>query len=87
MAKRATITVQVDSTLKSEVEPIFQELGLTTTEAIDTFFRQVKRYHRLPFPEENLPNEETRQAIYEAEQGINLVVCEDADDLFKKLGI
>ncbi len=61
MAKRATITVKVDSTLKFEVEPIFQELGLTTTEALDTF--------------------------YEAEQGINLVVCEDADDLFKKLGI
>ena len=34
---------------------------------------------------EDLPNAETRQAIYEAEQGINLVVCENADDLFKRI--
>lgn len=37
--------------------------------------------------EEHIPNAETRQAIYEAEQGKNLIVCENADDLFKKLGI
>ena len=33
------------------------------------------------------PNEETRRAIYEAEQGVDLVVCEHAEDLFKKLEI
>ena len=33
------------------------------------------------------PNAETRQAIYDAEHGANLVVCEHANDLFRKLGI
>ena len=34
-----------------------------------------------------IPNEETLKAIDEAEKGIDLVECDDADDLFRKLGI
>ena len=86
MSKTATITAEIDPILKTEVEDIFRELGLTPSEALDLFFQQVKRYHRLPFDTE-IPNEETEQAIYEAERGIDLVVCENADDMFKKLGI
>lgn len=33
------------------------------------------------------PNAETRQAMYDAEHGVNLVVCDNASDLFRKLGI
>jgi hypothetical protein len=40
-----------------------------------------------PEGEECTPNAETRQAIYDAQHGRNLVVCEHADDLFDKLGI
>jgi len=86
MSKTATITAEIDPILKDEVENIFKELGITTTEAIDAFYYQIKRYRRLPFDVEN-PNEETLKAIDEAEKGIDLVVCENAEDMFKKLGI
>jgi predicted RNase H-like HicB family nuclease len=33
----------------------------------------------------HIPNEETLQAMREAEQGIGLIQCTDAEDLFKKL--
>ena len=86
MPKTATITVKVDPRLNAEVEEIFQELGITRTEAITLFYHQIQHYHSLPF-EPEIPNEETLQAIAEAEKGIDLVSCADADDLFKKLGI
>ncbi|MEI6242928.1 MAG: hypothetical protein WCP39_05945 [Chlamydiota bacterium] len=35
----------------------------------------------------HLPNDETLQAIEQAEKGENLVHCKDINDLFKKLGI
>jgi antitoxin component of RelBE/YafQ-DinJ toxin-antitoxin module len=34
-----------------------------------------------------IPNAETLKTIEEAEKGINLIECSDADDLFRKLGI
>jgi antitoxin component of RelBE/YafQ-DinJ toxin-antitoxin module len=37
--------------------------------------------------DERIPNEETLKAIEEAEKGIDLIKCDDADDLFRKLGI
>lgn len=86
MAKTATVSAKIDPSLKVEVETIFQELGVTTSEAIDAFFHEVKRHHRLPF-EMEIPNKTTDQAIYEAERGMNLVVCENSDDMFRKLGI
>lgn len=41
----------------------------------------------MPFPIEYPPNSETVQIIVKAKQGVDVVVCKDADDLFQKLGI
>ena len=86
MARTATIMAEIDPNLKTEVENIFKELGITTAEAIDAFYHKVKQHHGLPFDME-MPNEETLQAMYEAEKGIDLIVCENAEDMFKKLDI
>jgi len=86
MAQLSTITAKIDPVLKTEVESIFQEMNLSIDEAINLFFIQVKRYRTLPF-ELEIPNEETVKAINEARKGIDLVVCEDENDMFKKLGI
>jgi len=55
-------TVNIDDwtphDLKADVEAVFHHLGLTTTEAIKLFFRQVKLRGGLPFPVE-IPNAET----------------------------
>ncbi|MDM8544794.1 type II toxin-antitoxin system RelB/DinJ family antitoxin [Desulfococcaceae bacterium HSG9] len=86
MKQLSTITAKIDPTLKADVEVIFKELNLSTNEAINLFFIHVKGCRSLPFDSE-IPNEETKKALDEAEKGIDLIVCENEDDMFKKLGI
>lgn len=49
MAKSATISMRIDGQLKSETETIFQQLGMTTTEAIKIFLTAVRNRKGLPF--------------------------------------
>ena len=49
MAKSATISMRIDGLLKSETETIFQQLGMTTTEAIKIFLSAVRNRKGLPF--------------------------------------
>ena len=49
MAKEAMIRARIEPQLKAEVEDIFQELGLSITEAITLFYKQVRLNRGLPF--------------------------------------
>ena len=49
MARTAMIHARIEPELKSDVESVFHSLGLTTTEAIKLFFRQVQMRKGLPF--------------------------------------
>lgn len=49
MAKSATISMRIDGQLKSETEAIFNQLGLTTSEAIKIFLAAVRNRKGLPF--------------------------------------
>lgn len=80
------IRARVEPELKAHVHAIFEELGLTPTQAITLFYKRVKCEHGLPF-ELKVPNAETVKAIEEAEQGIGLTRFNSADELFKDLGI
>ncbi len=62
MPKTAVITARMEPDVKSEAERIFQELGITTSEAIGLFFNQVRLQQGLPF-EVRIPNAETRAAL------------------------
>lgn len=86
MARTAMINARTERELKIEVEEILKSLGLSTTEAINIFFRQVKLRRGLPFPVE-IPNEETLRVFHESDAGKGLVKCKNADNMFKKLGI
>jgi DNA-damage-inducible protein J len=86
MARTAMINARTELELKKEVEAILNSLGISTTEAINIFFRQIKMRRGLPFAVE-IPNEETLNAFHESEQGKGLVECKDADEMFKRLGI
>jgi addiction module RelB/DinJ family antitoxin len=48
MARTAMIRARTEPELKSDVEGIFRELGLSATEAINLFYRQVRRNKGLP---------------------------------------
>jgi DNA-damage-inducible protein J len=61
-------------------------MGLTTTEAINLFYRQVKLRNGLPF-NVVIPNKTTEKVFKDTDAGRNLIRCEDTDDMFNKLGI
>lgn len=48
--KEKLIQIRVNEPVKEDVEFIFDELGLTTSQAVMLFFKQVIHKHGLPFP-------------------------------------
>lgn len=86
MARTAMINARTEQELKTEVEDILKTLGMSTTEAINIFFKQVKLRRGLPFPVE-IPNEETLKTFRDSEAGTGLTECEDADDMFRRLRV
>ena len=86
MAKEAMIRARIEPHLKAEVEDIFQELGLSITEAITLFYKQVKLNRGLPF-EVRIPNETTLKTFQDTDAGRKIVRSKDARDMFNKLGL
>ncbi len=86
MTKEATVRARIDPELKAEVESLFKELGITTTESITLFYRQVKLRNGLPF-DVVVPNKKTEEVFKDTDAGRNLVSCDNADEMFEKLGI
>ena len=67
MAKTETVTIRMEPALKAEGEGILSALGLSTTEAVTLFFRQIVTRRGLPF-EARIPNDETLAAFREARE-------------------
>jgi DNA-damage-inducible protein J len=86
MGKTSTIRARIEPDLKGKAEDIFKKLGLTTTQAITLFYKQVELKKGLPF-DVAIPNETTRKTFSDTDAGHDIVVCIDTDDMFKKLGI
>jgi DNA-damage-inducible protein J len=86
MAKSAIIRARIEPELKAEAETIFSELGLSITEAITLFYRQVQLARGLPF-EVRIPNQATLQTFQATDEGRNLVQSENAQEMFDKLGL
>ncbi len=69
--KTQVINARIEPKLKSEVETIFQEIGLNATQAITLFYKQVVLNRGLPF-EVKIPNHITQEAIKDAENNANM---------------
>jgi DNA-damage-inducible protein J len=86
MSKTSTVRARIEPDLKNKAEKVFHDLGLTTTQAITLFYKQVELRKGLPF-DVVIPNETTRPTFDDTDAGRNLIICKDADDMFRKLGI
>ena len=86
ITKTATVRARIEPNLKTDVESLFKKLGLSTTEAINLFYRQVKLRKGLPFSVV-IPNKTTEKVFKDTDAGRNLIRCDDANDMFDKLGI
>ena len=86
MSKTETVRARIEPDLKKRAEKIFRRIGLNSTQAITLFYKQVELRDGLPF-NVVIPNETTWRTFEDTDAGRNLVVCEDAEDMFEKLGI
>ena len=86
MSKTTTVRARIEPHLKREAEHVLEDLGLSATQAITLFYRQVMLRKGLPF-DVVIPNATTRRTFESTDAGRDLVVCKDTDDLFRKLGI
>lgn len=86
MSKSAMVRARLEPGLKEHAETVFHRLGLNATQAITIFYRQVELRDGLPF-DVVVPSATTRRTMDATDAGRDLVVCEDADDMFEKLGI
>ena len=80
------VRARIEPDLKQHAEEVFQSLGISVTQAITIFYKQVEMKNGLPF-NVTIPNEETLKTFEATNSGNDLVVCKDADDMFKNLGI
>jgi DNA-damage-inducible protein J len=86
MSKTATVRARLEPELKDRAEVVFRRLGLNATQAITLFYKQVELRDGLPF-DLVIPTALTKRTFEQTDSGRDVVMCEDADDLFKKLGV
>lgn len=86
MGKAATIRARIEPHLKQEAENLLEKLGLTTTQAITIYYKQILLRKGLPF-DVTIPNAGTRRVFEDTDAGRNLVRSKNAGEMFRKLGI
>jgi DNA-damage-inducible protein J len=62
------ISVRIDHATKASAEAIFNLMGLSATDAVRMFYRQVVLHRGLPFPAK-IPHAETLAAFKELDSG------------------
>jgi len=84
MSKTDVVRARIEPDVKHHAEAIFRALGLSTTEAITLFYKQVTLCNGLPF-DVRIPNDETLQALAESRAGIGLKAFDSLDDMLADL--
>jgi DNA-damage-inducible protein J len=85
MTKTAMIRARMEPDLKKDAEQVLAEVGLSPTEAIRLFYRQVSLHKGLPF-EVRVPSAETRAAIEQARSRKKLRSFKTTSDLRRAAG-
>jgi DNA-damage-inducible protein J len=83
--KTATARALIDPEVKREAEAILKEIGLSVSNSVELFYRQVVAQRALPF-ELQVPNKTTMKAIRDSRSGKGRRFS-NTDDLFKELGM
>jgi len=86
MPKNAVISARIEDKLKKNAESILKKLGISPSEAITIFYKQVELRKGLPF-EVKIPNKTTLNTFNESDEGKNVKTFKDTKELYKDLGI
>jgi len=83
MSNSATIQTRIDPNIKQQAKRILDTLGITMSEAIGAYLRQIVLHKGIPF-ELKIPNEATMQAVEQLESGKGTTFG-NVDDFLKDL--
>lgn len=86
MAATAFVRARIDENLKNEAATVLETMGLTVSDLVRITLTKVAREKALPF-ELRVPSGLTAQTLAKSERGEDLHYAENADALFKELGI
>ncbi|MEI6891889.1 MAG: type II toxin-antitoxin system RelB/DinJ family antitoxin [Pontiella sp.] len=80
--KTATIHARIEPQIKIQAEGVLHNLGITPTEAIRIFYRQISMRGGLPFAVE-IPNECTAKTLKKSCDGEDVVAFDSIDNMFE----
>ena len=80
--KTAVIHARIEPGTKRSAEGVLQKLGLSPTEAIRMFYRQITLRGGLPFAV-IIPNQQTAATLEKSRRGEEVEAFEDLDQMFK----
>ena len=83
MPNSATIQTRIDPDVKKQAKRILDTLGISMSEAIGAYLRQIVLRKGIPF-ELKIPNEATMQAVEQLEAGKG-TTFENTNELLKDL--
>ena len=81
MNKSAVIHARIEPETKNLAEGVLNRLGLSPTEAIRMFYRQICLRQGLPFIV-TIPNQETRATLARSSKGKDVERFEHLDEMF-----
>ncbi len=81
MNKSAVIHARIEPETKNAAERVLLKLGLSPTNAIRIFYRQISLRQGLPFSVE-MPNELTRATLKKSRNGKDIERYDTLDDMF-----
>ncbi len=80
------ISVRVEPGLKDNAAKVFQKLGISESEAINWFLREVVTRQQLPF-KERIPNRKTLEIMEKTDSGEDLTEYGDVGAFYREMGI
>jgi len=86
MSRTAMIRARTAPELKEKAERIFEQLGLSSTDAINLFYAQVALHNGLPFAVK-IPNKTTVATFAKSDRGEDLTEYDRIEDMLSELGL
>ncbi len=82
MNKSAVVHARIEPQTKRKAEGVLKELGMSPTEAIRLFYRQICLRSGLPFPVQ-IPNELTRSTLSKSRKGEEVEFFGSLNEMFE----
>ncbi len=82
--KTATVRARIEPKVKSQAERVLRTLGISSSEAINVFYRKIVAEQGIPFSL-HVPNVESVRAIKSARKGEHVTVFKSLGEWEKQL--